>query len=175
MEALFEIVFEEGPWCLSSRETANSGVYEAISQLLAGAVGLCLVWLSKSSGGPGWLSPGRAGVCGAAAGPARGGGHTSRSSRTDQLPCSPGRRSKFGPPLCSHFHSCVCSHRPWAGSDGKTPHTSDFWDNSFLYSSSLRLLQFTVDHSHLLYLFPCKHKRSFSHKMALFQLLGVLI
>lgn len=59
---------------------------EVISRLVGEAVGLCLVRLCKSSGKlAGSLiapaaSPGRAGVCGAATIPGRGGGYTARSS-----------------------------------------------------------------------------------------------
>ena len=58
---------------------------DVISRLVGEAVGLCLVWLCKSSGKlAGSLiasaaSPGRAGVCGAATIPGRG-GYTSSSS-----------------------------------------------------------------------------------------------
>lgn len=75
-------------------------VYEAISQLLAGAVGPGLFWRCKSSGEPGWLSPGRAGVCGAAAGAARGGGHTLGAA---------GLASSPGPPAGGVILALLCA------------------------------------------------------------------
>lgn len=83
-----------------------------ISKLVGEAVGLCVVWLCKGSAKPG-CSCG-AGVCGAAAGPGRGGCTAGSSSgRPAHLfPWQEEEPEAAAPPLGPPCHSCVSVHKP---------------------------------------------------------------